>query len=277
MLEVTGLRVADIDSGRMMIRIEHGKGGKERYVMLSAQLLAILRTYWRLARPEPWLFPGRDATRPIEPTTLHAACRTAALGGHVRRCADCGHTAIAYNSCRNRHCPKCQGRAREAWVAARRAELLPGPYFHVVFTLPAPVGAIAFQNKGDGLRHPVPRRRRDGSRLIAADPRHLGTEIGGVAVLHSWGQAMQHHPLRREDSARPCCARSRTPSTAVWPPSQARAAAPSRPPLPPRASLLPARVSLVQEPLDLQSASVPLLCAEEVSSSSRQGSVFQVG
>ena len=75
--EVTGLRVTDIDSGRMMIRIEHGKGGKERYVMLSAQLLAILRTYWRLARPEHWLFPGRDATRPIEPTTLHAACRSA--------------------------------------------------------------------------------------------------------------------------------------------------------------------------------------------------------
>jgi integrase/recombinase XerD len=75
--EVTGLRVADIDSGRMMIRIEYGKGGKERYVMLSAQLLAILRTYWRLARPEHWLFPGRDATRPIEPTTLHAACRSA--------------------------------------------------------------------------------------------------------------------------------------------------------------------------------------------------------
>ena len=75
--EVTGLRVPDIDSGRMMIRIEHGKGGKERYVMLSAQLLAILRTYWRLARPKQWLFPGRDATRPIEPTTLHAACRSA--------------------------------------------------------------------------------------------------------------------------------------------------------------------------------------------------------
>ncbi len=75
--EVTSLRIADIDSGRMMIRIEHGKGGKERYVMLSAQLLAILRTYWRLARPEHWLFPGRDASRPIEPTTLHAACRSA--------------------------------------------------------------------------------------------------------------------------------------------------------------------------------------------------------
>ena len=108
------------------------------------------------------------------------ACRTAALGGHVRRCADCGHTAIAYNSCRNRHCPKCQGRAREAWVAARRAELLPVPYFHVAFTLPAPIGAI--------------RAAAETLRLIAADPRHLGAEIGGIAVLHSWGQAMQHHP-----------------------------------------------------------------------------------
>ena len=120
-------------------------------------------------------------------------CRTAALGGHVRRCADCGHTAIAYNSCRNRHCPKCQGRAREAWVAARRAELLPVPYFHGVFTLPAPVGAIAFQNKA-AVYAILFRAAAETLRLIAADPRHLGAEIGGVAVLHSWGQAMQHHP-----------------------------------------------------------------------------------
>ena len=121
------------------------------------------------------------------------ACRTAALGGHVRRCADCGHTAVAYNSCRNRHCPKCQGQAREAWVAARRAELLPVPYFHVVFTLPAPVGAIAFQNKA-AVYAILFRAAAETLRLIAADPRHLGAEIGGVAVLHSWGQAMQHHP-----------------------------------------------------------------------------------
>ena len=120
-------------------------------------------------------------------------CRTAALGGHVRRCVDCGYAEIAYNSCRNRHCPKCQGHAREAWVAARRAELLPVPYFHVVFTLPAPVGAIAFQNKATvyGILF---RAAAETLRVIAADPRHLGAEIGGVAVLHSWGQAMQHHP-----------------------------------------------------------------------------------
>ena len=120
------------------------------------------------------------------------ACRTAALGGHVRRCVDCGHTAIAY-TCRNRHRPKCQGRAREAWVAARRAELLPVPYFHVVFTLPAPIGAIAFQNKA-AVYAILFRAAAETLRLIAADPRHLGAEIGGVAVLHSWGQAMQHHP-----------------------------------------------------------------------------------
>ena len=121
------------------------------------------------------------------------ACRTAALGGHVRRCADCGHAEIAYNSCRNRHCPKCQGHARETWVAARRAELLRVPYFHVVFTLPAPVGAIAFQNKAV-VYAILFRAAAETLRVIAADPRHLGAEIGGLAVLHSWGQAMQHHP-----------------------------------------------------------------------------------
>ena len=121
------------------------------------------------------------------------ACRTAALGGHVRRCVDCGHAEIAYNSCRNRHCPKCQGQAREAWVAARRAELLPVPYFHVVFTLPAAVGAIAFQNKAT-VYAILFRAAAETLRVIAADPRHLGAEIGGVAVLHTWGQAMQHHP-----------------------------------------------------------------------------------
>jgi Putative transposase/Transposase zinc-binding domain len=121
------------------------------------------------------------------------ACRTAALGGHVRRCVDCGHAEIAYNSCRNRHCPKCQGAARAAWVAARRAELLPVPYFHVVFTLPAPVGAIAFQNKA-AVYAILFRAAAETLRIIAGDPRHLGAEIGGIAVLHSWGQAMQHHP-----------------------------------------------------------------------------------
>jgi hypothetical protein len=122
-----------------------------------------------------------------------AACRTAALGGHRERCADCGLVKIAYNSCRNRHCPKCQGLARAAWLAERQAELLPVPYFHVVFTLPAPLAAIAFQNKA-AVYAILLRAAAESLRTIAADPRHLGAEIGVVAVLHSWGQTLQHHP-----------------------------------------------------------------------------------
>ena len=142
---------------------------------------------WRAERGEHLDRAQRRVMGAIE------ACRTAALGGHRRRCVDCGHATIAYNSCRDRHCPKCQGHARAAWVAARRAELLPVPYFHVVFTLPAPVGAIAFQNKST-VYAILFRAAAETLRVIAADPRHLGAEIGGVAVLHSWGQAMQHHP-----------------------------------------------------------------------------------
>jgi hypothetical protein len=120
-------------------------------------------------------------------------CRTAALGGHVERCEDCAHTRIAYNSCRNRHCPKCQWRAAERWLAARAADLLPAPYFHVVFTLPAEVGAIAYQNKAAvyGLLFKAAARTFT---TIAADPKHLGAEIGLTAVLHTWGQNLDHHP-----------------------------------------------------------------------------------
>lgn len=121
------------------------------------------------------------------------ACRTAALGGHAERCADCGLIRIAYNSCRNRHCPKCQGLARAEWLAARQAELLPVPYFHVVFTVSAPAAEIAFQNKAT-VYTLLFRAAAEALITIAADPRHLGAEIGVVAVLHSWGQTLQHHP-----------------------------------------------------------------------------------
>ena len=121
------------------------------------------------------------------------ACRTAALGGRVERCADCGVIRVVYNSCRNRHCPKCQGLARAQWLAERQAELLPVPYFHVVFTVPAPIAAIAFQNKAT-LYAILFRAAAETLRIIAADERHLGAEIGVVAVLHSWGQTLQHHP-----------------------------------------------------------------------------------
>jgi len=120
-------------------------------------------------------------------------CRTTALGGHVEQCGDCGLMRCAYNSCRNRHCPKCQGLARAAWLEARQAELLPVPYYHVVFTLPAPAAEIAFQNKRT-VYAILFRAAADAMRDIAADPKHLGAEIGAVTLLHTWGQTLQHHP-----------------------------------------------------------------------------------
>jgi Putative transposase/Transposase zinc-binding domain len=120
-------------------------------------------------------------------------CRTAALGGHAEICPDCGLVRLAYNSCRNRHCPKCQGRARAEWLSARQAELLPVPYFHVVFTLPPPIAAIAFQNK-QIVYAILFQAAAETLRRIAADPKHLGAEIGFVALLHTWGQNLQHHP-----------------------------------------------------------------------------------
>ncbi|HEY3639985.1 MAG TPA: IS91 family transposase [Xanthobacteraceae bacterium] len=121
------------------------------------------------------------------------ACRTSALGGHVEQCSDCGLLRHAYNSCRNRHCPKCQGLARAAWLDARQVELLPVPYYHVVFTVPASAAEIAFQNKR-AVYGILFRAAADALHDIAADPRHLGAEIGAVAVLHTWGQALHHHP-----------------------------------------------------------------------------------
>src|SRR5579872_2361569 len=122
-------------------------------------------------------------------------CRTAALGGHVMRCENdaCAYTAIAYNSCRNRHCPKCQGAAAREWMAAREADLLPVPYFHVVFTLPAEIGDIAYQNKA-AIYDLLFRASSETMLTIAADPKRLGARIGITAVLHSWGSALTHHP-----------------------------------------------------------------------------------
>ena len=120
-------------------------------------------------------------------------CRTAALGGHVEACDRCEHQRIAYNSCRNRHCPKCQGTAAARWMGSRAAELLPVEYFHVVFTLPAAIGPIALQNPR--VVYGILFRAAAETLLqIAADPKHLGAEIGFLAVLHTWGQNLQHHP-----------------------------------------------------------------------------------
>ena len=121
------------------------------------------------------------------------SCRTAALGGHVARCEDCQHTTIAYNSCRNRHCPKCQGAAAREWMEEREAELLPVPYFHTVFTLPAAIGDIAYQNKRV-VYDLLFKASVETMLTIAADPKHLGARIAITAVLHTWGSAMTHHP-----------------------------------------------------------------------------------
>lgn len=128
-------------------------------------------------------------------SVLHAIenCRTAVLGGHVEGCDQCGHLVISYNSCRNRHCPKCQGATRDRWLAERIAELLPVPYFHVVFTLPQLLAPLALQNKR--VVYGILFQAVSGTLLeVAADPQHLGAEIGLLSVLHTWGQSLQHHP-----------------------------------------------------------------------------------
>lgn len=136
-----------------------------------------------------------DTLSPEQRRALHdiAACRTAALGGHVEACDQCGHQRIAYNSCRNRHCPKCQATAAAQWMEARGAELLPVEYFHVVLTLPAALGPIALQNPREvyGILF---RAAAETLQQIAADPKYLGAEIGFLAILHTWGQNLEHHP-----------------------------------------------------------------------------------
>ena len=120
-------------------------------------------------------------------------CRTATLGGHVARCEECAHSQISYNSCRNRHCPKCQGAAAKDWLAAREADLLPVPYYHVVFTLPAAIGDIAYQNKAV-IYDLLFKASAETLTTIAADLKHLGARVGITSVLHTWGSAMTHHP-----------------------------------------------------------------------------------
>jgi hypothetical protein len=121
------------------------------------------------------------------------ACRTATLGGHVEQCDCCGLVRVSFNSCRDRHCPKCQGLARAQWLAARQADLLPVPYFHIVFTVPPPVAAIALQNKAI-VYDILLKAAADTIRIIGADPRHLGGQTGMIAILHTWGQTLTHHP-----------------------------------------------------------------------------------
>jgi hypothetical protein len=138
---------------------------------------------------------GRISLGQLKVMSAIERCRTAALGGHVARCENenCGYTQIAYNSCRNRHCPKGQGAAAREWLAEREAELLPVPYFHVVFSLPAKIADIAYQNKA-AIYDILFKASAEAMITIAADPKHLGARIGFLSVLHTWGSAMTHHP-----------------------------------------------------------------------------------
>ncbi len=144
---------------------------------------------WHGAKPTPAM-SASASSRSCLPSR---AAAQSALGGHVERCEDCAHTRIAYNSCRNRHCPKCQGAAAKQWLAERQADLLPVPYYHVVFTLPAPIADIAYQNKA-AIYDLLFKASAETLITIAADPKHLGARIGLTSVLHSWGSAMTHHP-----------------------------------------------------------------------------------
>jgi hypothetical protein len=142
---------------------------------------------WRLANA------GHVSLGQLKVMSAIESCRTAALGGHVARCEDCAHVLIAYNSCRNRHCPKCQGAAAKEWLAQREGELLPVPYYHVVFTLPAAIGDIAYQNKAV-IYDILFKASAETLITIAADPKHLGARVGVTSVLHTWGSALTHHP-----------------------------------------------------------------------------------
>jgi Putative transposase/Transposase zinc-binding domain len=158
----------------------------------SLEVAEILRDHgpaWRDANR------GHISLEQLKVMSAIERCRTAALGGHVARCenAGCAYTVIAYNSCRDRHCPKCQAAASREWLAEREAELLPVEYFHVVYTLPAPIADIAYQNKRV-IYDLLFKAAAEATLTIADDPKHLGARIGLTAVLHTWGSAMTHHP-----------------------------------------------------------------------------------
>jgi hypothetical protein len=147
------------------------------------------------ARGETWrqAHQGHISLGQLKVMSAIEACRSVALGGHVLRCSSCEHQQIAYNSCRNRHCPKCQGSAAHRWLEARQADLLPVEYYHLVFTLPAPISDLAYRNKSV-IYGILFQTAAETLQTIAADPRHLGARVGLTLVLHTWGSAMMHHP-----------------------------------------------------------------------------------
>jgi len=158
-----------------------------RPVLEVADIFRALGSAWRATQQ------GHLSLGQLKVMSAIEQCRSAALGGHVLHCPACAHDEIAYNSCRNRHCPKCQASAAKRWLEARQTELLPVDYYHVVFTLPAPISAIAYTNKAVIYRL-LFEVAAETLRTIAADPKHLGARIGATLVLHTWGSALTHHP-----------------------------------------------------------------------------------
>ncbi|MEY2927277.1 MAG: hypothetical protein RL367_1754 [Pseudomonadota bacterium] len=166
------------------------RAGSVRFVRPVLEVADIVRRHGPAYRAAHKGHLGRVERRVLSAV---AQCRTPELGGHIEACSTCGFSRAAYNSCRNRHCPKCQGPARDEWLEKRQADLLPVPYFHVVFTLPAEIAPIAWQNKAL-VYNLLFDASKDTLKTIAADPEHLGGEIGFFGILHTWGQALTHHP-----------------------------------------------------------------------------------
>ena len=160
---------------------------------MSRQILEVADIF--RARGNAWrqAHAGHISLGQLKVMSAIEACRSAALGGHVLRCSSCAHQQIAYNSCRNRHCPKCQGSAAHRWLEARQADLLPVEYYHLVFTLPAPISDLAYHNKSV-IYTLLFRAAAETLQMIAADPKHLGARVGLTLVLHTWGSAITHHP-----------------------------------------------------------------------------------
>jgi hypothetical protein len=160
---------------------------------MSRQILEVADIF--RARGNAWrqAHAGHISLGQLKVMSAIEACRSAALGGHVLRCSSCEHQQIAYNSCRNRHCPKCQGSAAHRWLEARQADLLPVEYYHLVFTLPAPISDLAYHNKSV-IYTLLFRAAAETLQMIAADPKHLGARVGLTLVLHTWGSAITHHP-----------------------------------------------------------------------------------
>jgi hypothetical protein len=165
-------------------------------VCMTAAMLVLEPVFEADLPPEQYAYRPNAGHVSLDQLKVMSAienCRTAALGGHVARCEDCAYTTIAYNSCRNRHCRKCQGAAAKGWLTAREADLLSVPYYHVVLTLPAAIADIAYQNKAV-IYDLLFKVSAETMLTIADDPKHLGARIGITSVLHTWGSAMTHHP-----------------------------------------------------------------------------------